>query len=188
MAVWYDLYQTSGGAISRTSEERASEWYHTNTNLIKSYHTVTHVIIFLSYTTTPGIIETASIPITPIYIIQAHTVTFYVLQITVCLSCRTQQAMYNALCDVLCVAKNKIKLYKEISKKKKNKIKIFQKKNQNKMHNKKFRHSFFHKMAVHACIVSHSSYHTRRITLPCYFRWNMTNIGAINITLVYDKI
>ena len=38
------------------------------------------------------------------------------------------------------------------------------------------------------CIVSHSSYHTRRITLPSYFRWNMTNIGAINITLVYDKI
>ena len=35
------------------------------------------------------------------------------------------------------------------------------------------------------CIVSHSSYHTRRITLPRYFRWNMTNIGAINITLVY---
>ena len=36
-------------------------------------------------------------------------------------------------------------------------------------------------------IVSHSSYHTRRITLPRYFRWNMTNIGAINITLVYDN-
>ena len=30
--------------------------------------TVTHVIIFLSYTTTPGIIEAACIPITPIYI------------------------------------------------------------------------------------------------------------------------
>ena len=64
--IWF--YQTSGGAISWTSEERASEWYHTNTSLIKSYHTVTHVIIFLSYTTTPGIIEAASIPITPIYI------------------------------------------------------------------------------------------------------------------------
>ena len=50
--------------------------YHTNISLIKSYHIVTHVIIFLSYTTTPGIIETLSIPITPIYIIQAHTVTF----------------------------------------------------------------------------------------------------------------
>ena len=76
VAVWYDCYQTSGGVISRTSEEQASEWYHTNMSLIKSYHTVTHVIIFLSYTTTPGIIQTLSIPITPIHIIQAHTVTF----------------------------------------------------------------------------------------------------------------
>ena len=36
-------------------------------------------------------------------------------------------------------------------------------------------------------IVSHS-YHTRRITLPRYFRWNMTNSCAINRTLVYDHI
>ena len=34
-----------------------------------------------------------------------------------------------------------------------------------------------HNVAVHACVLSHSSFHTRRITLLSYFRWNMTNIG-----------
>ena len=91
---------------------------------------------------------------------------------------------------------------KKISKKKSKKnVKKFQKK---KIKKKKLKKLNFTKIIFNIspppphtiCIVSHSSYHTRRITLvvshshdlPRYFRWNMMNIGAINITLVYDNI
>ena len=74
-------------------EERASQWYHTNTSLIKSYHTVTHVIIFLSHTTTQGIIETESMPITPVYIIQITNFTNYRLL-------ELSNATSNAQCSV----------------------------------------------------------------------------------------
>ena len=62
-----------------TNERGTSEWVishqHEFDKIISQCHP-RHVIIFLSYTTTPGLIEILSIPITPIYIIQAHTVTF----------------------------------------------------------------------------------------------------------------
>ena len=143
--MWYDFYQTSGGAISRTSEERASEWYHTNTSLIKSYHNVTHVITSYHVTRVIGPIyaisrtseERASewyhtnTSLIKLYHNVTHVIIFFIiyhntrtnrnfvhtyhshiyyisthchfltLQITVCLSCQTQQAMHNALCDVL---------------------------------------------------------------------------------------
>ena len=131
MAVWYDFYQTSGGAISRTSEERASEWYHTTTSLIKSYHNVTHVIIFLSYTTTPGLIEISSIPITPIYRILLYKHTLSLFNFTNYRLLELSNATSNAS-------------------------------NSKKIFHKFFFLTFFpHKI----CIVSHSSYHTRRITL-----------------------
>ena len=85
---------------------------------------------------------------------------FLTLQITVCLSCQTQQAMHNALCDVL-----------------------WPKKYGKKIQNKNFTKTKFQ----HFPPIKFVSYHTRRITPQCYFRWNMTNIGAINITLVYDN-
>ena len=130
----------------------------------------------------PGLIETSSIPVTPIYIIQAHTVT----------SCQTQQAMHNVMCDVLWQKKNSKKIINifvlNIEKKIKIKKKI-PKQNVNIFPPHKIcivSHSSYHTHRI-TLIVSHS-YHTRRITLPSYFRWNMTNIGAINITLVYDNI
>ena len=92
--------------------------------------------------------------------ISGDRVALLTLQITICLSCQTQKAMHNALCDVMW-QKNK--------------------------YSKKIKIKYSKKNIKKICIVSHSSYHTRRITLPRYFRWNMTNIGAINITLVYDK-
>ena len=97
---------------------------------------------------------------------------FLTLQITVCLSCQTQQAMHNV---------PNLKKKKMSNKKFK---KIFKTKFKTKFHTKKILNLFPHKI----CIVSHSSYHIRRITLPRYFRWKMTNIGAINITLVYDNV
>ena len=67
------------------------DFYQTSGGAISFYHM-------------PGLIETSSIPITPIYIIQAHTVT----------SCQTQQAMHNVLCDVLWQQKKLKKNYKYI--------------------------------------------------------------------------
>ena len=94
-----------------TSEERASEWYHTNTSLIKLYHTVTHVIyLFIIYHNTRNnrnFVNTYHSHIS-IYYTSTHC-HFLTLQITVCLNCHTQQAMHNVLCDVLW-RKNKIKL------------------------------------------------------------------------------
>ena len=110
--------------------------------------------------------------------ISGKWVALLTLQITVCLSCQTQKAMHNALCDVMW-QKNKYK--KKIFQKK------YSKKNKEINFTKKLQTFFPHKICIVSHIISHSSYHTRRITLPRYFRWNMTNIGAINITLVYDK-
>ena len=100
---------------------------------------------------------------------------FLTLQIAVCSSCQTQQAIRNALCDVLWQNKYLKKKYgKKIKKKLQKKIQknnfkkiisqqkkiifLVQKQNLTKVN---FQHFFPHKI----CIVSHSSYHTRRITL-----------------------
>ena len=125
--------------------------YHntrTNRNFVHTYHAHIHVY----YTST-----------------HCH---FLTLQIAV-----TQQAMHNVLCDVLwqkkkiqkkifCKKNSKKKIKKNISKKKNqkpNSKKNFKKKSyQTKFHNKKIS-TFFSPHKI--CIVSHSSYHTRRITL-----------------------
>ena len=95
MAVWYDFYQTSGGAISRTSEERASEWYHTNTSLIKSYHKCHSCdylfIIYHNTRTNRNFVHTYH---SHIYYTSTYC-HFLTLQIAVWLSCQTQQAIQN---------------------------------------------------------------------------------------------
>ena len=184
MGVWYDFYQTSGGAISRTSEERASEWYHTNTSfdkIISQCHPCDYLfIIYHNTRTNRNFVHTYH---SHIYYTSTHC-HFLTLQIAVCLSCQTQQAMHNALCDVLWpnkygkknMEKNPKKIpqkkyFKKIISKKlfqknisKKIISIFflfflvQKQNLTKIN---FQNFFPHKI----CIVSHSSYHTRRITL-----------------------
>ena len=85
--------------------------------------------------------------------------------------------------------KNPKKIKQKNSPKKYQQKKIQKKYSKTKFHAKiispkKFASYHTHRITL---VVSHSSYHTHRITLPRYFRWNMTNIGAINITLVYDN-
>ena len=153
VVVWYH---------ERARNERG-EWYHTNMSLIKSYHTVTHVIIFLSYTTTPGIILYK-------YTLSLFNFTNYrLLELS---NAKKQQ------CSVWRVVAKKIikKILKKKIKKKKFKIKILNICSQffsskNSFHKiKKCQHfppikfSSYHIHRI-TLVVSHSSYHTRRITL-----------------------
>ena len=94
---------------------------------------------------------------------------FLTLQITVCLSCQTQQAMHNAMCDVLW-QKNIINFFFKISNffftKKKKKKKPFQAKNSKKNIFTKISNFFFTKTKFqHFSPIKFASYHTHRITL-----------------------
>ena len=87
---------------------------------------------------------------------------FLTLQITVCLSCQTQQATHNAMCDVLWQTNIINKNFKKKKKKKKYFNFFFQKQNFTKT---KFQHFSPIKFASYhthriTLVVSHSSYHT----------------------------
>ena len=146
MAVWYDFYQTSGGAISRTSEWVISH-QHEFDKMISHCHPCDY--LFIIYHTTRNNRNFVYTYHSNIYYTSTHC-HFLTLQITVCLSCQTQQAMHNALCDV---AKQSKKYITKIKTKYWRKKIQFQKK-QN--FTNKISKVFPHKI----CIVSYSSYHT----------------------------
>ena len=127
------------------------------------------MIIFLSYTTTPGLIEN--------FVHTYHSHIYYTstychfltLQIAVCLSCQTQQAIHNVLCDVLwqkqiinkqnMEKKNQKNNFKKNNFKKNNFKKIISKKNV------KFIFIFFLFKNKFFSPIKFASYHTHRITL-----------------------
>ena len=167
MAVWYDFYQTSGGAISRTSEWVISH-QHEFDKIISQCHPCDYLfIIYHNTRTNKNFVNTYH---SHIYYASTHC-HFLTLQITVCLSCQTQQAMHNALCDVLCqnnMIQKKINFFSKNKFQKKNSQKkgqqfIFKKKKNISIffQNQNFtKTKFQHFSPIKFDIVSHSSYHT----------------------------
>ena len=159
-----------------TNERGTSEWeishHHEFDKIISQCHPCDYLfIIYHNTRTNRNFVHTYH---SHLYHTSTHC-HFLTLQIAVCLSCQTQQAMHNVLCDVWQKKILKKNMENKFQKKFKKKIqnKKIQKKNskqkiQNKNSKKKFKNTkkkvnifFPHKI----CIVSHSSYHTRRITL-----------------------
>ena len=93
-----------------TNERGTSEWVISHQHEFDKI--ISQWVIFLSYTTTPGLIEN--------FVHTYHSHIYYTstychfltLQIAVCLSCQTQQAIHNVLCDVLWQQNKKIYIKK----------------------------------------------------------------------------
>ena len=144
-----------------TNERGTSEWvishHHEFDKIISQCHPCDYLfIIYHNTRTNRNFVYTYH---SHIYYTSTHC-HFLTLQITVCLSCQTQQAMHNALCDVLWQKKKK----KNMKKKKWNlkKKKKFKKKNSKQKNSKKIFHK---KKCKHFPPIKFASYHTHRITL-----------------------
>ena len=174
-----------------TNERGTSEWVishqHEFDKIISQCHPCDYLfIIYHNTRTNRNFVHTYHS-----YIWYKHTLSLFNFTNYRLLELSNETTKHNALWRVVGKKSMEKKIQKKNSKfffpkinsnlKKKKKSNFF---SITKFHKKKISTFFPYKMSI----VSHSSYHTRRITLPRYFRWNMKNIGAINITLVYDNI
>ena len=135
---------------------------HEFDKIISQCHPYDYLFIICHNTRTNRNLKINTYP-SHIYYTSTHC-HFLTLQITVCLSCQTQQAMHNALCDVLWTNKNK-KIFIFFKFKKKNSKKKFKKKLKKKciffFKNKIFPNKNFNIFPP----IKFASYHTHRITL-----------------------